>query len=292
MADISDVLNALVTEIAGILYPTPPSGEDASPVVGVAVRVEAGWPLPQALDVAMGAGKSHVSVFPPAGSERNTTRYSEDWQEVSRNAHIYTVTIAGQTITIGGAAPATFYAHNFAVLLGTAAPYLYTSTAGQTPAAIAAALQALIAVDYPAASVLGAVITLPADADLKAARVGTGGRLVSPVGEVQRQVVVSIWSPSIANRDTIAKALDVPLRKVRFLTLADLTKCRLHHQASRLDDSDQKAGIFRRDFTYLVEYAVVDVLDATEIVGETRVIGTQTDGAASSDGAPVSTIYE
>ena len=77
MADLDDVMNALTSLIAGVIYP---NGTGNASVVGAPVKIYPGWPVPNVLDDDIKAGHAHVSIF-PRPEERNTTRHATAWQD-------------------------------------------------------------------------------------------------------------------------------------------------------------------------------------------------------------------
>jgi hypothetical protein len=80
MADMADAGNALVTAIAGILYP---EGAGSASLMGERVLVYQGWPDAVALAGDLAAGTIHVSVFPrPGDTVTSVSRDDDDWEEI------------------------------------------------------------------------------------------------------------------------------------------------------------------------------------------------------------------
>jgi hypothetical protein len=262
MADLSDVSNALGAIIGAALYPTTPSGEQASPVAGLPVRVVVGWPSPKALDEAMAAGKAIVSIYPKP-AERNTTRFPNEWAELSHEAPTYALVISGQTITVSGAAANPYRPQNIAVFLNGAA-YTIQTAAGQTAAEVAAALQAAFQADYEA-DLSGSTITV-ADARIGPARVGATGQITRELRRQERQFMIVVWAPSPEARDAVAQPVDLALAQIERFTLPDGYSARLTYAGSMINDFDQKQGIFRRDLNYSVEHPTTQADTATDIV--------------------------
>jgi hypothetical protein len=163
MADSSDVETALVTQVDAILYPSGHSGAVPLSVLGVAARIERGWPNQVDLDADLRAGYVNVSVWGRVNTEKSVARYPLDRTEGPIPPASYTLAAAGQVVTVGGAAPTPYSAQNLAVFVN-GKPYVYQALAGATASAIAAALQALIVVGVPGTTVAGPAITLPASA--------------------------------------------------------------------------------------------------------------------------------
>lgn len=281
MADQINVENALVALIAQALYP---NGTAQESVAGVPCIVYAGWPTASRLDADLIAGKTHISVFPTA-IERNTTRYSRDWEQLTVNAATLTLTVAGQTVTIGGVIPEPFYAHNMLLLVG-GKHYAYAVQATDTLASIATALAALLAVDLAGTASNGAIITLPDTAAIEAARVGTTGTAIREIRRQERVFQISVWSDTPAHRDAVIQPVDIALADTQFLTLADGTAARLIYRNSPVTDNNQKAKLYRRDLMYSVEYATTQTASEYQITALQETVVNQPDGATT----PISSI--
>ena len=256
MSDISDVSSALIAICVNAVYPT---GTGNASVTGSAVRLFAGWPVPQLLDADLAAGNSQISVF-PTPTETNTTRYSKDWVNQSVNPQTITATVSGQTVTIGGAQPSTFYPHVISIGVN-GVPYIYTTLQTDTLATIAAALGALIA----GAGVVGAVITVSTTARLNFARIGVTGTSIRELRRQTRVMQLSVWTSTPSMRDTLARAIDTALAATEFLTMPDGYGARLVYKGSHILDDVQKASLYRRDFLYMVEYATTQTETDTQI---------------------------
>lgn len=286
MSDLTDVANALCGLIVGIVYP---NGVGAAPAVNAPVKVYPGWPDPNTLAADLSTvgnpgqpNALHISVF-STSSERNTTRYQTTERLTNLNAATYTLTQAGQAVTVGGAAPSNFFVQNLAIFVG-GTPYAVGTSAGQTPAQIAAALQAKIVVDVPGTTVSGAVITLPAGARIGALRVGSSGTVAKEVRRTEKVFQISLWADSPANRSALAGLIDPVLSDTPFFAMPDGFAARLRYRSTIDNDNDQKQGMYRRDLFYSVEYATTRSSPAYElIVAETNV--------GVNDGPVVETSY-
>lgn len=265
MASVSTVEDALAALVTATLYPTgsPPS------VVGYPVKVYAGWPDPATLDADMveTAGKpaaAHVSIY-PLPVERNVTRYPGDRRDNTLPAATYTLMTNGQAITVGGSAPSPYSPQNLGVLVNDVA-YVAQASAGQTPAQIAAALQALIVAGVAGTTVAGSTITLPAGARIQELRIGVTGSTSREVRRQERQFQIAVWSSNPASRALIADTLDAVLADTPWLSLANGEAGRTIYHGSREDDFTQKQRIWRRSLTFTVEYPTTIVEPATQIV--------------------------
>lgn len=289
MADLSDVINALGQLASAALYPgqNPPAGK--SPLAGVNVLVQDGWPDPNTLRDQLARGWAQVSVY-PTPMERNVTRYPREWlQTEGLQAKTFTLAQAGQQVTVGGVQPAVFYGQNLAVFVN-GKPYIYRTVQTDTPSTIAAALQALIAADLGGTSVAGPTIALPAIARVGALRVGTQAAVAMEVKRQERYFLLIIWAPDTATRDKVAAPIDVAVGLAQWMTLADGSRARLIYKGSPFTDFDQKQGVYRRDISVAVEYATKATDTATEVIAA-KTIASQQGADGSTITPPIATQY-
>ena len=265
MADASDVEDALADAIAVAL------GLDAngfSPAVGLSCRVTREWPNDEELTADLAARVLNVTVTSLPGVSRETTRYPEHWRPLSHPVTTVTATLVGQTLTL--AAPAGPMTQQLVgIRLGTV-PYVYETVASDAPASIAVALAALI----PDATATGAALTLP----LGPVTFRTAG--FAPLfRETRRQrasLKAAFWAPDGTTRDIACKVVDGALAALHFIPLVDGTACRLRGEGSYVSDTDQKAGLWRRDLRYGVEYPTTDTMTAPAVLwGITSTNGNQ-----------------
>ncbi|QOR55280.1 MAG: hypothetical protein SHS37scaffold220_49 [Phage 67_12] len=260
MADLSDVTAALVTLVAGVVYP---SGIGQPSVAATDTVIYEGWPNPQQLDADIGVGKCHVSIY-PRPDERNTTRYSPTWQQASINTATLTLTVNGQTITLAGTIPLASNPTNLSVFANNL-PFVYAVLPGDTLATAATALAALIAVSIPGTVAAGAVITLPSSGLVEWVRVGVTGTSVRTVRSQERVIQIAIWADTPAHRNALAKAIDAALAVTTFLALPDGTGGRLTYKSTLPSDALQKTRLYRRDLLYTVDYATTQTETETQI---------------------------
>ena len=245
MADQSDVENALVTIIAGALYP---NGTGSPSVPGPDCRVYRGWPLPAALDADLAAGRINVTVFPSGGAGRNTTRYAEQWTATPQQPTL-TASVAGNTIDFGGTADP----GQLAGVLADQHSYVYRTQAGDTPALVAANLAVLVRADFIVQQSASS-LTIPGAGDLLARVVADA----SATQEVRRQrqiFRVTCWCPTPPARDATASAIDQAMAGMRFMPLADGTNAWVRYAGTTVFDQSQDALLYRRDLLYSAEYA-------------------------------------
>lgn len=279
MADITDVSNALVTAIAGIVYP---NGTSQPSITGAPVLVYQGWPDAVQLRTDLAAGKVHVSVFPQPNMLRVVDSAMSDWSTPSAPANTITLTLSGQTVTVGGTVSTP---QNAALVVDNRA-YVYAVQAGDTLASIAAALASLVNADQTATAV-GAVVTIPG-AKYISPRVGGQGVAVRETRRQEQGYQITVWANCFDQRDPIASAIDSALSGIPHLTLADQSAA-LRFKNSRQDDSQQKEGIYRRDLLYAVEFSTFASQTLTQI---TATIENVSAGPSLDSQFPIKTIVE
>lgn len=278
MADQSDVEQALVLAIAAALYPTGvPGGDPPLSVLNCGARVGRGWPNETALDADLRASILNVSVYPRNGVERNTTRFAATWQEGAVSPTTLTLTQVGGVVTVGGAQPAPFYLHNFAIMVD-GHVFLFETGSTDTPSTIAAALGAEINAAIGGVTVSGAAITLPATANVTALEVGTVGQMTREVSRQEKQFQVTIWAFNPVIRDQAASLLKPTLDATEFLTLADGSSARLVYAMSYQTDAPEKEILYRRDLIYLIEWATLQVQTISQVVATTVATAAGQDG--------------
>jgi len=291
MADLSDVEQALVNTITGLVYPSGPSAPSAvlnDTGAPMPVRIYRGWPVASALDADLAAGVMNVSVFSRPNTERNTTRFPPDYQVVSIETATVAATVnaAGQVVITGaGSATVTQWV---TVLAGTRIAVAYAVLAADTPASIAAALAGLLtAAGQPATAALG-VVSLTGSAAYLAAMAGVTASQAAEWRRQEPQIQISFWCPTPASRDNAVKLVDPVLAKTTFLTLPDDFQARLRYHNTVTMDGAEKVVLYRRDLIYTVEYATTDLDTAWQVTAPgTNVQGSQ----APLGGAPVTVNY-
>lgn len=270
MADLSDVMNALAAVVAQQIYPNGTSLPSAIMVNGrpVPARIYPGWPVPSLLDADLAAGKINVSIYAPPGMERNTTRYPRKWVVTESPAKTVTAIVGGNgtTVTIGGTVSTP---QNVGIICN-GNGYPYRVLAGDTLDTIATALAALVNADTTATAT-GSVITIPAATAL-IARVGGVSTASKEVRRQNRLFQITFWCPAIpgaspsAARGAAVNLVDPILADMDFITLADGSAGRLLYVRTTMSDGDEKAGCYRRDLFYSVEYATTQTAEAPEII--------------------------
>jgi hypothetical protein len=283
MADEYDVMDVLAGMSAQAVYP---NGTSQPSSAGAPVIFYAGWPTASRLDADLKAGKIHVTVF-ARPEEKNTTRYMTQTESVPATTPTLTLSVSGQAVTVGGAIPSPFTAHNLAVFVN-ARPYLYAVQQSDTLTSIATALAALIAVDVAGTTSSGPVITVAAGAQIGALRVATTGNGIREVSRQERRFQITIWADTPDHRKAVVRPIKALLADSFFITLPDGTAGRLIYVGSPgPNDNPQDAKLYRHDLFYSCEYGTT-VADP-----QYQIIAIETN--LSADGStqpPVVTTYQ
>lgn len=246
MADLSDVEEALVALVAGILYPAGPA---APSIVGRTCRVYRGWPAGAALDADLAAGRVNVTVFPEPRPQEVTTRYPDVLERVGEATPRLSISVAGRTATVSGEASL----GQVAGLLVDGMAVVHRTARGDTPEMVAAVLAAYLRPRH-IVTVSGASLTV-AGAGTMVGRV-VADQTMRRETRRQRQVFrVSLWCPDPATRDRAASAIDAALSARDFIALADGCTGRLLFRGTSAFDQSRDARLFRRDLLYAVDYA-------------------------------------
>lgn len=258
MADLSDVSNLLVAQVAAYLYPNG-TANPISPIAGCAVKVFVGWPQPEATREDFTNNIGYVSVYPlPTETVlRSTVR---EWEVQSIAAPTVTVAVSDVTVTLGGTVPAS---QNVAAVVD-GKPYVYGVQATDTLSAIATALATMISADQPATS-SGTGFTVPG-AHLIEARVGTAGTIIRELRRQRKGFQITAWGNCFDVRDRLGMAIDQALGPLVRATLPDGSQAIFHYQSSRQDDTQQKQLIYRRDVIYGIDYSTTQIDNAFGVV--------------------------
>jgi hypothetical protein len=246
MADLSDVEFALANFIRDAFYPNGTNNPSIVPSVGT-IRVYPGWPTPKNLEDDLPLNNVHVTVW-PLPSNRNTTRFREEWEEEFINPPTITLTVAGNTLTVGGTV--TTNGQTCMVIMNKIG-YAYTVQAGDTLASIASAIAGLV----PSANAVGNVVTVPAAYSL-VGRMTTSGGVVMEFKRQQQMFQVTVWTGNYAARAACAPVVDQSLGFIKRLLIAsDNFWAPITHMHTKEFDQFDKTPVYRRDLIYQVEYA-------------------------------------
>jgi len=246
MADLSDVENAIVTEIIGALYPLGTSG---SSIVGTTCRVYRGWPSPTALNSDLTAGIVNVTVFPATKSDDVPDPYLD--RSYARISSIgLTATVTGQSVTFAGLAEQ----GQVIGLLVDGMPLSYRIVKGDTIESIVANLATLISFDRIAIS-SGSTLAIPGNRTL-IARVASTATVTRGLRRQRREIQINCWCPSSSLRDLVCKNVDISLTASPFIDLTDETRAHVHYVSTQIYDQSQGALLYRRDLCYSCEFTM------------------------------------
>lgn len=242
MADASDVENALVALVGGILYP---NGTSAPSITGFPARVYRGFPNSAELDPDLLGGISHVTIAEQPGYTRVAPGYLNPTYDTPGTITL-TITAVGPVVTLGGVAGAgqmvgASYGGN---------AYAYVLTGSDTLTTAATALAALA----PGATSAGPVITLNTALEVLARVSAYGTTQTRPRWQYQG-FCVKVWAPSPAARDAICSAVDAQMAANYFIPLTDGQGARMEYRSTYSDDVPQREALWKRDLYYTVLYA-------------------------------------
>ena len=272
MADIGDVTALLASMANAACYP---HGATAPTVTGGTkdIHVNEGWPLPESLDALIAAGQTAVSVLPLRLSAPAVFQVLDEVYVLVPAAHGLAATIAGGTVTVTGAPGLTEY------LTITADGRRSYSRLGASTAAILSAIAVDAASDYAGVAVVGNAITFPTTR--LSVQIGAAATLGRVTHRQRQSVMITVWAPTPALRNTVGAAIDVAMKAVNRLTFPDTSQGLMVASHSEQRDERQVASIYRRDIVFNVDYATLDVFQGWEITSVNPTLDAGAGAAAS-----------
>ncbi|WP_293857229.1 hypothetical protein [uncultured Alsobacter sp.] len=277
MADIHDVENTLVSQIAAILYP---NGTGQPSLTGDSARIFAGWPKPNDLNRDIPQGIVNVSVYTVAGASRRTTRLPREWKKITGPTTTLTVTVAGAGLTLGGTVSVPQNVH--LTVNGTA--FVYAVQAGDTLATIATAIATLTG-----GSSAGAAVSWSSSTRV-AASIRGAGQALREIRRQEQRFQVSVWATSPAQRAAIGSAVDAGLAALNFLSMPDGSGARILYFGTSSIDTPELEGIYRRDIHFTVEYGTNQTETEYEIGNVTLNETVVPDLGSATTNAPTATL--
>lgn len=284
MADISDVTAMLAQMAATAVYP---NGTSQPSVTGQPITIFEGWPLQQTLDAAISAGQSMVSVFPTRvnGGGAVFQVQDEDYLIVPPVHGLVISNIVNGAVSVMGVPTAGEY-----LTIIADGRHAYSRVGSDLPT-IMNLLAADASVDYAGVTVFaiggpdlplwqgatGAGIQFPTDR-LKA-HIGSPATKGRVTHRQRAGVMISVWAPNNADRNTIAKAVDVALKSANRLTFPDTSQGLLVASGFVQEDKLEPASIYRRDLNFTCEYATLEEYQAFEITSFTLGISAGADSS-------------
>lgn len=279
MADISDISAAMLTIANGAVYP---NGTGQPSVTSAPVKLFEGWPNADALNTDIAAGTANVSIFPLASAGAQVFQILNEPYIITPPAYGLTPTLSGQKITLNGTP-------TNGEFLTVIADYRHIySRNGASATAICSALATDAQADYPSASASGNTLTIPAqDFTLRLGAPATMGQ----VTHRQRQtVIITVWAPDPATRNTLASAIDVVMKENLRITMPDTSQAVLTYDRTIITDSWEAMTVYRRDLYYTVEYATLEQWIAYVVTSVTTTWQSEDDYVGGSLAPPVSTV--
>ncbi len=265
MADISDVENALVTLLAGILqmpsgYASGAAGTAAT--VGAQCKIYRGWPERSVLDADLAAGTTHVSIFPPPGMTRRLPGYLLEWRPgPTPVTPTLAASVTGTVVSFGGTGGAGQVVGIRITGQAGDTTYAYRLLSTDTPASVAAAFAGLIT----GASAASNVLTIPSfpEGPTTVQTIVVADQPAWMETRRQEQALwICIWSPTPLLRDLFGGAVDGGIanmqdqwgRQTIQFGLPDGSNALIRYSNSRTDDAPQQANLWRRDLRYLLNF--------------------------------------
>lgn len=274
MADQSNVEVALTDLITETIYPAGPGAGPISSVGDILVDIRRGWPLPTTLDIALASGTDVlVRIYPEPGMTRNTSRFTLQWRDTPHVTPTLTASVAGSVVTFGGTGDVS---HIAGVMVGSpphGVPYAYRMLTGDGPIEVAGAFQALIG---GSTSAVNGVLTLLTNLPV-IARVVNDQSLFQEIRRQDQGFRVSVWSANNVARDAVAAAIDVALAylvdangnpTMNLVLEPDNSAGWLRYRSTYNLDNAEKAGLYRRDLCYMIEYPTSLVQMFSEVLFE------------------------
>ena len=113
---------------------------------------------------------------------------------------------------------------------------------------------------------------------------GVTGTALRELRRQTRTFQIGVWASCFDARDPLAAAIDAGLAAVSRINLADGSQAIISYVNSRQVDDQQRAGIYRRDLFYAVNYATIQTETDYAILHNT------TNATALENGATIGTI--
>jgi hypothetical protein len=236
------------------------------------VDIRRGWPLPTTLDIALASGRDVlVRVYPEPGMTRNTSRFTLQYRDLPTVAPSLFVSVTGATVTFTGSGDAS---HIAGVMVGSpphGVSFAYRLLLGDGPTEVAIGLQRLIG---GSTSAIAGVLTLLTNLPV-IARVVNDQQSFLEVRRQDQGFRVSIWSANNAARDAVAALIDSALAyltdvngnpTMNLVIPSDNSAAWLRYRSTYNMDGAEKAGLYRRDLCYLIEYPTTIVETFPEVL--------------------------
>lgn len=242
MADLSDVLNTLVTMVGSAVYP---NGTSQPSVAGVDVSIFPGWPVRNKLDDEMKAGRAMVSVY-PTNKEKDVTKFQRVFQQVSVTPETIIGTVVGNVVTLSG----TVTVPQSVMIVVDGVGYSYQALVTDTLTDIVIGLSLLIPGSVPS----GTSLTVSYNNTLFV-KIITQSVTAEELGRRERVFQISCWCPTPAIRSLLAPTIDIYFQMNYRFVLSDGFYCHMWYDHTNETDDLEIPLIYRRDLFFRVQYA-------------------------------------
>jgi hypothetical protein len=259
MADLSDVENAFVSSIANVIFPNisySPYSIVESPITSTNIRLMRGWPIDDQLKNDLLANVTNITVFSSPGVAKNNTRSlrnSAIWTTAQATPTM-TATLSGSNVTFAGTASTSEVIGIGLKTPGNQRGYSMRLTAGLTPTQAATTFANNIA----GSTSVGPVLTLTAPNNEIVVQVGGDVTTLMEVHRNDQQIMVVVWSPTVALRDQLCSIIDPNLSYINHLYFPEgSVSGPIRNAGTFTDDCVGKTFMWKRTLFYMVEYPVM-----------------------------------
>ena len=255
MASVRDVENAIKQIVTATIYP---NGASSPSVISPAtVRIANGWPVSEVLDRDLLAGNAQITVFPVGMSDKNTTRFTQIWQESQRNSATLFASVSGNEIILTG----TVTVPQAVLIVLDKQNYGHEVLPTDTLDSIAAALAAIM----PSATAAGGVITVNGAFLSLAAHIVVTGKLAMEYKRQKKLFYVNVFAPNAAKREILGNAVEQALGQSIYLEFDDGTSAPIFYKGILEQDAFEKNKVYQRTLVWDIEYPSMVYREGTEI---------------------------
>jgi len=244
MASLLQVEEKLKEMVVSVVYP---DGIGSPSIVDKDISIMNGYPVKGSLDKYMKADKIAISVSSIQKSDKNTTRYTKRWHRITvPESSINMVLGDDLVITITGVA-----ANDLVATIKTSIEVAsHQIVSGESVDDIASAL----GIQLTGAIVITNTIFVPNEYKILLG-ISVIGVAAREIKRQQKRFCVTIWSPTVNDRDTLGEAIDVYLSDIERFVLPDDFFARIIYNGAIDMDTFQDHRIYKRELEYLIEYA-------------------------------------
>ncbi len=274
MADVEDVSDALVSLIGAYLSGNDPASvvtpadfiasselsASSFPLTGAQTDVFSGWPLPDELKAALGAGGVQISIYPIPGSAAQRNRHMRDWQRQGPSNITTIATINAGLLYLSGSIVLPLNAS--VTIRGVTVNY--AAVLGETLESLAENIAAGFTAAGIQVSVAGSTLTFDDGDPIKAA-LGGQGFLIREAAREEQIFQITVWAPTRALRRDTAKAFEGPLMSLDRFGLPDTSVATLRFMKVMINDHSELENCYRRDLWFRVEYPYTEIVAAYDI---------------------------